>query len=155
MEPHWTAYVTAFATPVVAGLGLWIARRQWVTARDKLRLDLFEKRMLIYDAFRKAESRVLSSAGLSTEHKTQYLIDVSSAKWLFGEEVVFFLEDEFPEKLDELRLCSTALMRPQLSDEERWKFTQQEIELLRWFGAQRTLADQLFMPYLSFREIAT
>jgi hypothetical protein len=49
-EPHWTAYVTALLTPVIAVLGTYIAYQQWKINSHKLRLDLFEKRWAIYAA---------------------------------------------------------------------------------------------------------
>lgn len=150
MEPHWTAYVTAFATPVVAVLGLWIAYRQWATARDKLRLDLFERRMAIYDAFRKILGRIGHQAWVSQDDIVQYLIDVSGAKWLFEQEVADYLENEVHENLTALLSCTMALSG-NLSDEERAHRAQQEGNVLRRFSAQRARGDQLFMPYLGFR----
>ncbi len=50
--PIWTEYVRVLGTPVVALLAAsiagFIANRQWKTARNKLKLDLFDKRIAIY-----------------------------------------------------------------------------------------------------------
>lgn len=47
-EIHWTAYVSAFGLPIVAAVAAAIAFYQWKTARNKLKLDLFEKRIAVY-----------------------------------------------------------------------------------------------------------
>jgi hypothetical protein len=48
-NPHWTAYVSAFAVPAIAVLGVFIALLQARTARNKLKLDLFDRRFAVYD----------------------------------------------------------------------------------------------------------
>jgi hypothetical protein len=43
ISPHWTAYVSALGTPIIAALAAVIASliayRQWRTAQDRLKLD--------------------------------------------------------------------------------------------------------------------
>ena len=51
-DPHWTAYLTALLTPTIAGFGIYIAIQQWLTARRKLKFDLFDRRFAVYDAVR-------------------------------------------------------------------------------------------------------
>lgn len=52
--PIWLEYIKAIGTPIVALFAAliagWIAYRQWVTARNKLKLDFFDRRMAIYTA---------------------------------------------------------------------------------------------------------
>lgn len=51
--PLWVEYVKALGTPTVALLAsivaAFIAYRQWRTARNKLKLDFFDRRMEIYN----------------------------------------------------------------------------------------------------------
>lgn len=51
--PIWVEYVKALGTPTVALLAsivaAFIAYRQWRTARNKLKLDFFDRRMEIYN----------------------------------------------------------------------------------------------------------
>jgi ABC-type multidrug transport system fused ATPase/permease subunit len=49
-QPVWITYLSALLTPVVAIVGATIAYRQWRTAQNKLKLDLFEKRFAVYEA---------------------------------------------------------------------------------------------------------
>lgn len=49
-EPHWTAYLSALLTPIVGFFGALIAYLQWRIARNKIKLDLYEKRFAIYEA---------------------------------------------------------------------------------------------------------
>ena len=50
IDPHWTKYITAFSVPVIASIGLLIAYRQWKTAQNKLKFELFEKRLKVYNS---------------------------------------------------------------------------------------------------------
>lgn len=45
-DPYWTTYLSAFSVPAIAVLGAAIAYRQWRTAQNKLKLDLFESALL-------------------------------------------------------------------------------------------------------------
>ncbi|MFN5613052.1 MAG: hypothetical protein ACK491_16810, partial [Pseudanabaena sp.] len=47
----WISYnlTSSISTLMVGGIGVWIAYNQYRTAKDKLRLDLFEKRLAAYE----------------------------------------------------------------------------------------------------------
>lgn len=67
-EPHWTSYITALTIPVIAIVAAIIAYRQWRTAQSKLKLDLFEKRMVVYQAARDMLGYVGLTCPLSQGH---------------------------------------------------------------------------------------
>lgn len=62
-DVHWTAYATAVVTPAVALLAVvaatYVGVRNWQTARDKLRLELFEKRWAFYEAINNAITEMI------------------------------------------------------------------------------------------------
>lgn len=93
--PIWVEYTRALGTPAVAFLAALvagvIAYRQWTTARNKLKLDFFDKRMAIYrvavDVLESGRSADASSADV-----IQKLQDaLYSARWLFNMEVELYL----------------------------------------------------------------
>jgi hypothetical protein len=49
---HWIAFLNAIA-PIcgysIAAIALWVASRQSKTSREKLRLDLYDKRFAVYE----------------------------------------------------------------------------------------------------------
>lgn len=49
-EPHWTAYLSALLTPVIGILGVIIAYQQWRISKNKIKLELYEKRFAVYEA---------------------------------------------------------------------------------------------------------
>jgi len=87
--PNLTAVVSIFA-PVLAALGLLIAHRQWRTAQNKLKLDLFEKRLRVYEAVDKFIMSQLRKHGDKTQVEQEFLEALRSARWLFGKPIVSF-----------------------------------------------------------------
>jgi hypothetical protein len=46
-DPHWTTYLLAMLTPLIAMIVAFIAFRQWRTAQNRLKLDLFDRRLAL------------------------------------------------------------------------------------------------------------
>lgn len=149
VEPHWTAYLSALATPVIAVLGSWIAFQQWRTARDKLRLDLFEKRMAVYRSAKDALGALFTVDRLTAEDELKFLISISEAKWLFGPEIFEYLEKTLWAKF-----CDHGAFVGGLEGLEpgshRTELVKGKAELRKWFYEQPKKLDDLFMPYLGF-----
>jgi hypothetical protein len=95
--------VTAFIAFIVAV----IAFLQWQTAREKVLLDLFDKRFAIYDELRAAVGQRHDQASYFA-----FLRAASRARFLFGSEVQTFLEerrDDLAHEPVELNLLSQPI----------------------------------------------
>jgi len=79
--------VTAFIAAVVAVIALL----QWKTAREKVLLDLFDKRFAVYDELRSVVGRHITG-GIDQTAYFQFARAASRAQFLFGPEVQIFLE---------------------------------------------------------------
>jgi hypothetical protein len=81
--PDWFTVSQPIALLAIAILGAAIAYRQWRTARDKLRLDLFDRRMAVYSA-----AKTFLNVALIRRPETRDLLAFSRAKdeamFLFG-----------------------------------------------------------------------
>ena len=89
--PLWIQGIAAFATPMVALAVAYIAYRQWKTARDKLRLDLFDKRFAVFMDVRKIASETMQDRPASDPALPQEVI--ARGRFLFGAEVVSELKN--------------------------------------------------------------
>lgn len=69
---HWTQYISAIGIPIIAMLAALIAFRQFQIARNKLKLDLFDKRMEVYSAVREALGNIARQGNLTPEQEIQY-----------------------------------------------------------------------------------
>jgi hypothetical protein len=75
--------VAAFSAVGVTG---YFARRQWRTAKDKLLLDLFDKRFAVYDELRAVVGRQMGG-GPDPNALFDFTQAASRANFLFGSEI--------------------------------------------------------------------
>lgn len=146
VKPHWTAYMTAIIVPVIALIAAWIAFRQSEIARRKLKLDLFERRMQVYEVARKTIGVAVRGRSLKPEEEFEYLSGVRSAKWLFDDEVSEYLETTLWEKFVDLDLHNRMSSSP--DPQERVPHVQLRSETLRWLMAQFKELDARLAAYL-------
>ena len=121
-DPHWLVYFSALGTPIVAliaaGWGALIAYRQWHTARDRFRLDLFDKRFKTYAAARDT----MSCASLRDEEiAARFVSETREAKWVLSSEIANYLENSVAPKLFRLivlnkRQDNLSLGHPEMVD---------------------------------------
>src|SRR4030042_5371894 len=84
--------LTGLLTPIIACIALYIAWQQHVTAKRKLRLELYEKRYRIYVIIKK----YLSSGGNSNDDLKRWSdfdSDTNEAKFLFSNDIKNYIED--------------------------------------------------------------
>ena len=170
-SPHWTAYVSSVAVPFIAAVAAWIAFRQFKiaarqseislkqseialqqaeTSRNKLKLDLFEKRMAVYEAVQGTTRKAANSGKLSQEEQINFLIATRSAKWLFGQDVYDYLDTTLWHKFVELELHNSMSEGPR-DDPERAKHIHARAETIKWLVKQIGEFDNLCADYLSLR----
>ncbi|MDN4060121.1 hypothetical protein QPK31_18090 [Massilia sp. YIM B02769] len=94
--PIWTEYVRVLGTPVVALLAAsiagFIANRQWKTARNKLKLDLFDKRIAIYKLAITALQNIRTNK-VDVKAVEELENSLHAARWLFNIDVALYLHE--------------------------------------------------------------
>ena len=83
--PYWLQVSTALLPPVIAAGVAFVAYQQWVTARRKLSLDLFDKRFAVFMDIRKLASEALQLGALTDVAAPNEV--VAKGRFLFGPEV--------------------------------------------------------------------
>lgn len=117
------------------------------TARNKLRLDLFDRRMVVYEAASNFLSRVLANGRSTSDADFEYLSKIQGARWLFDEAVVEYLQKELWELVTELHLATVEIDAP-VEGEARINLAQKRSALFIKAGRQRVTLDEVFGPYL-------
>lgn len=148
VEVHWTAYLTALTVPVLALVGATIAYRQWRTAQNKLKLDLFDKRMHVYQAVRDVLGYIGSHGQIGNEQQVEYLSGIQTAKWLFGPEVDIYLSETLWHKVVDLELHRTMVYDAPTDLPERSEHVQLQAETLKWLIAQYSVLDKKCAKYM-------
>lgn len=146
-DPHWTSYLTALITPTVAALGLWIALQQLQTARSKLKLDLFDRRIAVYQSIMEFIGSILTTGKVKEEERFKYLQATRDARWLFGDEIVSYIDVDIHKRAVELQYLNGELHGVPVSD-ERSSNVRKQSELKKWFNEQFSTGSAMFAKYM-------
>jgi hypothetical protein len=146
-DPHWTQYLAALLTPTVAVSAVVIGYRQWRTAQNKLKLDLFEKRLKIYEAVRNLIGSILRTGKTSPASESEFLQASQGAKWLFGPEVEKYVYGTLWPKV-----CDLWCLQEELNGlgvgPERTEKANKAADIKKWLLDQTKVLDAKFAPYL-------
>lgn len=148
--PHWITYISALLVPVIALLTLLIAYRQWRTAQNKLKLDLFEKRLAIYNAATAFIRNVMTSGNATDEQLRNLILGTKEAKWLLSTEIATYLDEELFTKGSDLRCLYDELEGVPVS-EERTNNVHEQRKIKEWLESQYKILDEKFSKYLALR----
>ena len=153
-DPHWTAYVSAIGTPVVAMLAAIIAGLitwgQWKTARDRLKLDLFDKRLVIYQVARDFLASVMTSGKVNEKELFKFSMAMREAKWLLNADVAQYLNETLRNKAIYLQVLDQEL--PTISPgAERTRNVHRQSEIKKWINAQYDVLDKKFASFLQLQ----
>lgn len=146
-DPHWTQVLSALLMPVVAILGVYIACRQWKTSRDRLKLDLFEKRFAVYQATRTFIKSIISSGKAEDQPMYTFLASTGEAKWLFDAKVADYLKKRIWEPAVDLQTLESELQGMPVG-EDRTKKVQERSILLKQIMDELRQIDDVFGPHL-------
>jgi hypothetical protein len=134
--------------PGVIGFGtLTIAYWQHKTAKNKLRLDLFDRRLPVFEAAMKLAGIIISKGNVSREEVREFAIASSNVRFLFDQKLQDYCDElhdtalivwAVKQKIDALPL-----------GEERATSSELLIERIVWFNEQ--LSNEIpkrFTPFL-------
>lgn len=147
------AVSAALLTPVVAGLGLYIAWRQYKIAAQRTRFELFDRRLRIYEGVVDYLHSVVNDPPMESMDQFHLLWKTTAeVDFLFGDEINLYVK-EIRKKSLRLRSLNQRTARQSLSDNaERQQAASEDKEILDWISAQieRECVER-FRKYLDFR----
>jgi len=146
-DPHWTAYLSALLTPTVAVLGTFIAFQQWRTARNKLKFELFQRRLATYEAVQSFLGSIMTSGKVSDEALSKYAVGTAEVRWLYGSEVSAFLRESVWEKAVDLQ-CLHAELEGMPVGTERSANVKKQSEIKKYMFSLSKVVDDKFEPFL-------
>jgi hypothetical protein len=152
LTPHWTAYVSALGTPIVAliagSFGVLIAYRQWKTAQNRLKLDLFDRRFPVYQLIREFLASVLATGQIKSENIFDFAFATRTSRWLFNAAIASYLEDEVQKNAFDLESLETEL-RATTDPERRKEIVEKQRKIKDWFAGQHKNLDDKFSDFLT------
>jgi len=136
----------AIISLVVGAIVAWFAYRLAATTKAKFRLDLFEKRHEVFMATWKYLQDLVQKNPVTTTDIFTFSTNTANAKFLFGEEIVQFLE-EAQSKGIQLGTAQYTISWPP-SDEARSQASAECRELVVWVERELKQVKDRFKPYL-------
>ncbi len=151
---HWIRLLQGLLTPVIAALATYIAWQQWQTNRQRLNLDRYDRRLRVYEEVRKILSIILRDANASTEDLLKFRTSVSEADFLFGPEVMEYIDQIYKRGLSLRRWNQEYRDHTQEKPPgyDHKKVVEEMHKELEWLTGQFEPAKHIFRKYLNVGE---
>jgi hypothetical protein len=148
--PLWLKISSGLLTPVIAVIAVYIAFQQQKINRLRLKHELFERRLAIYDSLKQFLGLVMREGKTSYETCITLLRDTNQSPFLFGAEISTYIEMVYNKGL-ELAKAHQSLHGDQRlqNGEDRNRTANQVSEILTWFSDQFDISRKHFEKYLS------
>jgi hypothetical protein len=156
--PHAAPIATVFAATVAAVVAVTfgitqagIATQQAATARTKLQLELFDRRLVVYNAVKDAWHNTVTSGDFPNECLEPYQVGINGVRWLFEDDVVVFVDNLYS-LLINFHVANASLKGASAKGEEEFKkASDKQSRVFRELIQQQHEMDRLFGPYLKLK----
>ena len=149
-QTHWVEYISALVLPFIAILGLYIAYSQWRTNQNKLKLELFRMRFMIYEASTDFIRDIMKGGVVTDQILLDFLASTKEAKWLFNAEISKYLENDLYKNGVDLQ-CLRSELEGFGAGEERSKNLNEQTVIKKWLLSQFKVLDEKFECYLRLK----
>ena len=135
-------------TLLIAAIVAYIMRQQHKTDKDKLRYDLYDRRLKIFQGTMVLLGRVVVQKKLNIENIDQFNRERAEAIFLFEKDVTDYLTTIDRNCLDLWGV--TQVLKTEPEGKPRSAAAKQQKALLQWFGDQAEVLTSKFEKYLRF-----
>ena len=150
---NWDLIVRVFQgllTPVIGGVAVYIAWQQFRSNRSKLQLDVYDRRLRIYQELLDLLRAVMRNADASWDDLGKFVRGTAEADFLFGDDISTYLRDIH------LRCVKLRTANAQYLDYtqeippgyDHTKVVEEIHAALNWLIQQDEIAKSKFRPYL-------
>lgn len=140
--------IVAITAALIAG---YIAWRQWRTAHDRLKMDMYEKRFAAYDATKRLLNITQLQGQITQDDLDAFRVAIRGREFLFDGKARDFIE-----KIQGLAFSASNL-RGRLADypdhPSRNTLVDQTEDIIQFLSQQDKNLEALFRPYLSLSHI--
>lgn len=136
---------------VTALIALYIAFQQWKTNRDKVKLDLYDRRYKIYDETRRFIASAVRNGDLTNDDFSKFYSVLPEARFLFQEDVYCYMQELINKGASLHANSMIASGNSQSPNFERAVDVSGDI--VNWYSQQHDRLQAIFKPYLSFEKL--
>jgi len=149
MEPKWITTLSALLTPTIAIIAVLVAIRQSKINQNKLRLELFDRRIEIFQKIGAYLSEILQTGYATNSELTQFLRDTQYAYFVFGKDIQEYVEEIYKKSND---LYTVVVMFDKLKDSKaQEKNEDKRKELFTYFEKEIVSFRKRFEKYLKLQ----
>jgi len=141
----------ALLAPVIAGVVAYIAWQQHKTNRDKLRLDLYDKRLKVFHSLMNLLGFIARDGDCSHSRLGQYCAEIGESRFLFAEDITNYLEEIFTEAGKLHRLEQEIKQISAFSQARKESILNKRAKVFDWLTGQIKESQTRFEKYLNFR----
>jgi hypothetical protein len=144
-------------TVVIAAIALYIARRQWLTSREKLRLDLYEKRFAVYENTLALYRMLISETDLTEKEKADiqnnFIKSYRESQFLFSEkDGIFRVLGEISSKMPIINNIISISNAYKGNPEMQVKVHNDHLEALQFLNDSMPALEKKLAKYLNFHK---
>jgi hypothetical protein len=145
----WIDWFQALLTPLIVIAVVGVAFAQWWTARNRFRLDLFDRRWAVYIAVRDAIGEMFTHSDISREAQMRFLTGIRGAAWLFDQHIDKYLREEVWKRIAHLEGANAVYKAQGRVPEQEWQAAAaKRTEILKWVTDQYEEVDKMFGKFL-------
>jgi hypothetical protein len=153
-KPSCVDYIASFlpiATFFLSVAVAIVALLQWFVARNKLRLDLFDRRYKVYEATQKFVDSINNDPAHVDSYLNDFNVGTSNAEFLFDSDVLNYIKLVRKRAVD-MRTARVVYEAEQDSEERTRNVGKYEADR-KWLIEQATAMTKTFAPYLGFQNV--
>jgi hypothetical protein len=150
-ERDWIDILQALLTPTIAVFVTYLAWRQYQIQRQRVRMDLFEKRFHIFNSALNHMGHTFAISHFDEEAYRKFLKDIQGAQFLFSKEIDIYLKSIRNATLD-MDVEDTYVREEVFPNGDRKKVIQRKLEKLRWISEQIEEIEGKFRPYMQIEQ---
>lgn len=146
------AWAQLIATIVVGVIAAMIAWQQYRTNHHKLRLDLFDKRMMVFNDVMGFINVICRDADVPKDSWMLIHQRTNERLFLFDKDVIEYVV-KVKDKALRFKKIQIDLKKTKANSVERSRLTDEDAEILNWFGEQQQgECAKIFMKYFKFAQ---
>lgn len=140
----------ALLTPAIAVVATYVAWQQWRTNRQKLALDLYDRRIHTYEQVKKILSIIMREAHATYDELLAFRSATSDADFLFGPEIPKYLDEIYQRgvRLESWHKQYRDATQPKPVGYDHNRVVEGEHAELEWLTVQFEPARDKFRKYL-------
>lgn len=140
--------LSALLMPAIVLLGMYIAWQQYKINKNRLKLELFNRRYKVYDALMNIFSSVLREGKLSREIFLEYSHFINEGKFLFSTDIAEYLDKAY-NKINMLSAHMNLLENLRsIDDKNMERITKDVFEIQTWISGEFPKAADRFEKFL-------